>query len=63
MENLTDRITIDENICNGKPVLRGKRVTVQSITEFLEAGNSEEDILEQFPSLEHEDIEVCNRKT
>ena len=43
------RITIDPAICNSKPTLRGKRITVQTILEFLGAGNSEAEILEQYP--------------
>ncbi len=59
MTKLANRIIIDDNICNGKPVLNGKRITVQSILEFLAAGDSREDILKQFPSLVPEDIEAC----
>lgn len=56
---LSDRITIDPNICNGKPIIRGKRITVQSIIEFLSAGETQEEILKQYPSLEPEDIKAC----
>ena len=58
---LDRRITIDPAICNGKPTLRGKRITVQTILDFLAAGDSEQDILEQYPGLEHEDIQACLR--
>lgn len=51
-----ERITIDESICNGKPVIRGKRIAVQTILEFLGAGESIEEILAQYPDLEREDI-------
>lgn len=61
MENLIDRITIDENICNGKPTIRGKRITVQTILEYLSAGETETEILKQYPSLEPEDIKACIR--
>jgi uncharacterized protein (DUF433 family) len=57
--NLNERITIDEGICNGKPTIRGKRITVQTILEFLSAGESREEILRQYPSLEPEDIDAC----
>lgn len=50
------RITIDLDICNGKPTLRGKRITVPTILEFLSAGENQEEILKQYPSLETEDI-------
>ena len=58
---LDDRITINPAICNGKPTIRGKRITVQTILEFLSAGDSEQDILDQYPSLEPEDIRACLR--
>lgn len=53
------RITIDPDLCNGKPTIRGKRITVQTIVEFLSAGETEEEILKQYPSLEKEDIHAC----
>ncbi|HBS27253.1 MAG TPA: hypothetical protein DD827_09050 [Gammaproteobacteria bacterium] len=56
---LDGRITIDPDLCNGKPTIRGKRITVQTVMEFLGAGDSEEAILEQYPSLEKEDIQAC----
>jgi len=59
MKYVNDRITVDEKICNGKPIIRGKRITVQTILEFLTAGDSHEDILYQYPSLEKEDITAC----
>lgn len=61
MEYLSDRITIDEKICNGKPTIRGKRITVNTILEFLGAGDTAEEILAQYPSLEKEDISACIR--
>jgi uncharacterized protein (DUF433 family) len=42
---IADRITVDENLCNGKPTIRGKRITVQTVLEFLGAGESSEEIL------------------
>jgi uncharacterized protein (DUF433 family) len=54
-----DRITIDATICNGKPTIRGKRITVQTVLEFLSAGETREEILRQYPSLEPEDIDAC----
>ncbi|MEE9423447.1 MAG: DUF433 domain-containing protein [Methylococcales bacterium] len=56
---LDGRITIDPDLCNGKPTIRGKRITVQIIMEFLSAGDTEEEILEQYPSLEKADIQAC----
>lgn len=56
---LNGRITIDPDLCNGKPTIRGKRITVQTIVEFLSAGETTEEILKQYPSLEKEDIYAC----
>jgi uncharacterized protein (DUF433 family) len=53
------RITVIPNLCNGKPTIRGKRITVQTILEFLSAGESREEILRQYPSLEQADIDAC----
>ena len=61
MEFLDGRIVIDPVVCNGKPTVRGKRITVQTILEFLAAGDSEEELLHQYPSLEREDIHACLR--
>jgi len=55
------RITIDPAICNGKPTIRRKRIAVQTIIEFLGAGENESEILNQYPSLEPEDIKACLR--
>ena len=59
MEYIADRITIDDKLCNGKPTIRGLRITVQTILEFLGAGESKEEVLKQYPSLEMEDIDAC----
>ena len=59
MESFINRITIDDALCNGKPTIRGKRITVQTVLEFLSAGELEEEILRQYPSLEPEDITAC----
>lgn len=59
MENVLERITIDSSQLNGKPVIRGKRISVQTILEFLAAGESESEILRQYPSIEAEDIRAC----
>jgi len=59
MEYISDRITIDDKVCNGKPTIRGKRITVQTILEFLSAGETKEEILKQYPSLLVEDIDSC----
>jgi uncharacterized protein (DUF433 family) len=53
---VVDRIEIDPNICNGKPVFRGTRITVQTVLEYLGAGDSIEDVLLQYPTLQREDV-------
>lgn len=59
MNTIAHRITLDPDLCNGKPTIRGKRITVQTVLEFLSAGDSADDILAQFPSLEPDDISAC----
>ena len=59
MNTLISRITIDPEICHGKPVVRGMRIPVQSVFEYLAAGDSAEDLLAEFPDLEREDILAC----
>ena len=59
MTTIADRITIDDGLCNGKPTIRGMRITVQTILEFLFAGDSKEEILKQYPMLEAKDIDAC----
>ena len=54
-----DRITIDPAICNGRPTVRGTRITAQSVVEFLSAGDSVEDVVDEFPSLSREDVLAC----
>lgn len=58
MEYIAERITIDDNICNGRPTIRETRITVQTILDFLSAGDSTKDILSQYPSLEPDDIKA-----
>jgi uncharacterized protein (DUF433 family) len=59
MTNQIDRIVIDPDVCNGKPVVRGLRITVESILDYLSAGETPEEILRQHPMLEAEDISAC----
>ncbi len=56
---LLKRITIDPEICHGKPCIRNLRYPVASILEYLAAGDTTEDILEEFDDLEAEDIQAC----
>lgn len=51
MEYIAERITIDANLCNGKPTIRDNRLTVNRILEFLSAGETREELLYQYPDL------------
>ena len=51
------------DICNGKPTIRGTRITVQSVMSFILAGDSENSVLESYPRLKREDIQVCKEFT
>jgi uncharacterized protein (DUF433 family) len=56
MSNYLERITIDPEIRSGKPVIRGTRITVRDVLEYMAGGMSAEEILEDFPQLKQEDI-------
>lgn len=56
-----DRIVIDTKILTGKPIIRGTRLAVEFVLDLLDQGWSEEQILEQYPGLAHEDILACLR--
>ena len=58
-EKLLERISINPDICFGKPCIRGMRITVQDVLEYLAGGMSEDEILSDFPELTHEDIRAC----
>ena len=57
--NTKPRITVNADVCNGKPVIRGTRVTVETVLGYLGAGDSAETILAQYPQLEPADISAC----
>ena len=60
MENqLISRITVNPEICYGKPTIRNKRYTVDLILDLLSAGSTHAEILEDYPNLEEEDILAC----
>ena len=59
MSLLLARSTIQPDICNGKPVIRGLRYPVESVLEYLAAGDSFKDVLKKFPDLEREDLLAC----
>ena len=61
MELQTDRIVIDPAILNGKPSIRGTRISVQTVMEFLSNGDSVEEVLENYPTLTRYDVLACLR--
>lgn len=56
---LSERIVVDPSILAGKPVVRGTRLAIEFILELLAAGQSESDILTNYPGLTREDILAC----
>lgn len=59
MAELLDRISLNPEIRSGKPLIRGTRITVADILEYLAGGMSQAEILADFPSLEEEDIRAA----
>ncbi|MEL7340078.1 MAG: DUF433 domain-containing protein [Bacteroidota bacterium] len=53
---MESRITILPDVCEGKPTIRGFRLTVKTLLEHLSAGDSIDDLLEAYPFLEREDV-------
>ena len=59
MMSFEDHIRIDPEIRSGKPCIKGTRITVYDIPEYLAGGMSEDEILSDFPSLTGEDIRAA----
>ena len=58
-KDLLARISIDPNICFGKPCIRGHRLWVSLILDFLASGMTIEEVLKEYPDLEEADIFAC----
>jgi len=58
LNELRQRITVDPKILGGKPTIRGLRISVEQILKALAAGVPQEDLLEDYPELEPEDIQA-----
>lgn len=58
-KELIKRITIDPEICHGKPVIRGLRYPVETMLELLASGMTTEELLLDFPDLEKDDFLAC----
>ncbi len=56
---LLSRITRDPNICHGKPVIRGLRYPVSTLLELLASGMTPEEILQDYPDLEMDDLRAA----
>ena len=58
-EKLINRITIDPEICHGKPTIRGLRYPVDSMLELMTSGMTAEELTADYPDLEKEDFLAC----
>ena len=56
---LLNRITSNPNQMSGRPCIRGMRIRVKDVLDMLAGGASQQEILDDFPYLEHEDILAC----
>ena len=56
-----ERITINPAQCGGRPCIRGMRIRVQDVLDLLAAGLSREDVIEELPDLELDDVEAALR--
>ncbi|MBW2397189.1 MAG: DUF433 domain-containing protein [Deltaproteobacteria bacterium] len=54
-----DRISVDPDVRSGKPCIKGTRITVYDVLEYLAGGMAEDEILGDFPGLKVEDIRAC----
>lgn len=58
-DKLLERISVDPQVCFGKPCIRGHRIWVSLVLDLLSSGLSVEDVLEEYPQLSREDILAC----
>ena len=56
---MLERISIDPNVCHGQACIKGTRVPVHQVVSMLANGDTIEDLLTDYPSLEREDILAC----
>ena len=59
MNNLLNRITINPDICHGKPSIRNMRYPVEMILDLLSAGTTHGEILVDYPAMQEDDIRAC----
>ncbi len=58
---LVDRITVNPNQCGGRPCVRGMRIRVSDVLDLLASGLTAEQVVQELPDLEIEDIAACLR--
>jgi uncharacterized protein (DUF433 family) len=58
-DELLNRISINPNVCFGKPCIKGTRIWVSLILDFLASGRSQQEVLEEYPGLTSLDIQAC----
>ncbi len=58
-DDLLKRITLNPNVCFGKPTIRNKRYPVETMLDLMSAGMTVEELLEDCPDLEKEDLQAC----
>ena len=58
-EELLKRITACPEVFNGKPIIRGMRISVELILSLLSQGATHEELMDDYPGLEEEDIRAC----
>jgi uncharacterized protein (DUF433 family) len=58
-EQLLERISVDPHVAHGRPVVRGTRVWVTTILDWLADGRTQQEILQEYPQLEPADIQAC----
>jgi uncharacterized protein (DUF433 family) len=61
MQDLLNRITFNKDVLCGKPLIRGLRISVEMILELLAKGSTEEEIIEDYPQLEKDDLRAALR--
>lgn len=59
MDSLIDRITVNPNQCGGRPCVRGMRIRVMDVLDLFASGLTSEQILEEMPDLEADDLKAC----
>jgi uncharacterized protein (DUF433 family) len=61
MATLSDRITVDPEQCGGRPCIRGMRIRVSDVLDLLASGLTAQEVVDELPDLELEDVEAALR--